>query len=149
MKREIDLPFWKFRKLGSLGNLSKGEVKFFESGENDLPLPLYKGEKGVVIFLPINSEKKKKKNQPLDLHRTVECGRYVATCCINCSVRDIEVSGTCLWHLKRHSYVGTHPKHANFPTSYQTPLLWITKRVEFWGLLWEGEAWRRKIIKWA
>ena len=60
MKREIDLPFWKFRKLGSLGNLSKGEVKFFESGENDLPLPLYKGEKGVVIFLPINSEKKKK-----------------------------------------------------------------------------------------
>ena len=120
MKREIDLPFRNFRKLGSLGNLSKGEVKFFESGENDLPLPLYKGEKGMVIFSPINSGKK---NKPLDLHRTVECGRHIATCSINCNVRDTEVSGMCLWQLKRHSYMGTSPKHVNFPTSYQTPLL--------------------------
>ena len=64
MKREIDLPFWKFRKLGSSGNLFEGKVKFFESGENDLPLPLYKGEKGVVIFSPINFGK----NQSLDLY---------------------------------------------------------------------------------
>ena len=58
MKREIDLPFWNFRKSGSLGNLSEVKVKFFESGENDLPLLLYKGKKGMVIFSPINSGKK-------------------------------------------------------------------------------------------
>ena len=92
MKREIDLPFRNFRKLGSLGNLSKGEVKFFESGENDLPLLLYKGEKGVVIFSPINS----RKNQSLDLYCTIEHVRHVAAYNINCSIRDTEALGTCL-----------------------------------------------------
>ena len=74
VKRENDLPFWKFRKLGSLGNLSEGEVKFLESGENDIPFLLYKGEKGGVIFSPINSGK----NQSLDFYRIVERVRHVA-----------------------------------------------------------------------
>ena len=36
-----------------------------------------------------------------------------------------------------------------FPPPTKTPLLQMAKRVEFRGLLWEGEARRRKIIKWA
>ena len=79
----------------------------------------YRSEKGVVIFPPINFGK----NQQLDLHHTAEHGRHVAACKFNCNVGDIETLGTYLWQLKKHSYVGTHPKHANFPTSYQNPTL--------------------------
>ena len=90
---------------------------FSKSEGSYLHTPLYKGKKRVLIFPSINSVK----SQPLDLHHTVEREGHVATCCINCRIKETEASRTCMGQVKRHFYMGTHLERANPPTSYQNP----------------------------
>ena len=86
----------------------------------------------------------------MDLYHTVERGGHIAACCINCRIKDTKVLGTCMGHVKRHFYVGTHSECAYPPTSYLLPkphsLKW-QREWSFGGLIWEGEAQRRNITR--
>ena len=119
---------------------------FSKSEGSYLHTPLYKGKNRAVIFPSINSVK----SQPLDLYHTVERGGHIAACCINCRIKDTKVLGTCMGHVKRHFYVGTHSECAYPPTSYLLPkphsLKW-QREWSFGGLIWEGEAQRRNITR--
>ena len=66
---------YKIEKLGSLGYFSDGWLKTSEM-EKMIPLPpLYRDEKGTVIFPPNDP----KKPHPLDLHHVIEHGGHNAT----------------------------------------------------------------------
>jgi len=110
---------YKIEKLGSLGCFSDGWLKTSEM-EKMTPLPpLYRDEKGAVIFPPEDPEKP----HPLDLHCIIENGGHNATYYIYCSVVDTEASGTCMGQVKRHSHVGMLSTCANLPMSYQNSTL--------------------------
>lgn len=110
---------YKIEKLGSLGCFSNGWLKTSEM-EKMTPLPpLYRDEKGAVIFSP----KDPKKPHPLDLHCIIEHGGHNVAYCIYYSVVDTEASRTCMGQVKSRSHVGTLSMRANPPMSYQNSTL--------------------------
>ena len=100
-----------------MGKLFEGLVIFSKGEGSYLHIPIYKGKKRAVIFPAINVVK----SQSLDLQCTIEHGGQVVVYCINYRIEDTEMSRTCMGQGKRYSYKGTHPEHANPPTSYQNP----------------------------